>query len=338
MSEINQSNVPFCPKVIPPVGWALASIICLATGGENGSLDSGWHNQNLDYVLYVRVVVILAEDLLARLENVGCIEKENQETQGDNENFATPTDTTFGESETAHHSLIMSYMDLFKPICQQQHLKDLLAMIGKDGCTQGLENLTHNDLYFGKLQFLDIAYFYSYLLRIFSFLNQTVGVLNMLSFTPGFLVSLWGALESSLFPVDGPTAENRFLSSSKSSRGKKDGLFEKKQKHGNKDEANKWVNVLHKFTGKSQAGADSSNLVDEQPSHSQIDDGPHDEWDVEALKHGPEGISRDISCLLHLFCATYSHLLLILDDIEFYEKQVDIFIFPLKAIFIWSYE
>ncbi|PON56137.1 HECT domain containing protein [Parasponia andersonii] len=313
ISEINQSKVPFCPKVIPPVGWALANIICLATRGENGSLDSGWRNQGLDHALYVHVVVILAEDLLVRLENVGCTKKANE-----------LVDTTFVESEATHDSLIMSYMDLFKPVCHQQHLTDLLAIVGRDDCTQGLETSSNKDLYFGKLEFLDIAYFYSYLLRIFSFLNPTVGplyVLNMLSFTPGFLVSLWEALESSLFPVDGPTAENKYLSSSKTSRNKKDGLSDKKQKHDYKDEANKWVTVLHKFTGKSQSGVDGTNLVDDQSSHSQVDDGPHDEWDIELLKQGPEGISRDISCLLHLFCATYSHFLLILDDIEFYEKQ-----------------
>ncbi|XP_062117450.1 E3 ubiquitin-protein ligase UPL7 [Humulus lupulus] len=325
ISVINQSKVPFCPKVIPPVGWALASIICLTTAGENGSLDSGWHNQGLDYVLYVRAVIILAEDMLARLENVRSIKNVNQEIPSNSEDSVMPTDANFGKSEARHGSLIVSYMDLFKPVCQQQHLMDLLAVVGKDGCAQGLETSSHNDLLFQKLGFLDVAYFYSYLLRIFSFLNPAVGqlyILNMLSFTPGFLAGLWGALESSLFPVDGPIAENHDLSSSKTSRNKKDGLFERRQKHGSKDETNKWVTVLHKFTGKSQLGADSTNLVDDSSSHSHSDEGPHDEWDVEPLKHGPEGISEDISCLLHLFCATYSHLLLILDDIEFYEKQV----------------
>ncbi|KAF4403288.1 hypothetical protein G4B88_007934 [Cannabis sativa] len=325
ISEINQSQAPFCLKVIPPVGWALASIICLATANENGSLDSGWCNQGLDCVLYVRAVIILAEDLLARLDNVGSIKNVNQEIPSNNEDSVMPTDTKFGMSDERHGSLIVSYMDLFKPVCQQQHLMDLLAIVGKDDCAQGLETFSHNNLHSQKLGFLDVAYFYCYLLRIFSFLNPAVGqyyILNMLSFTPGFLVSLWGTLESALFPVDGPTTENHDLSSSKTSRNKKDGLSERRQKHSIKDEGNKWVTVLHKFTGKSQLGADSTNLVDDPSSHSHIVEGPHDIWDVEPLKHGPEGISKDISCLLHLFCATYSHLLLILDDIEFYEKQV----------------
>lgn len=329
MSQIDQLKVPFCPKVIPPVGWALASIVCFVTGGEKGSLDSGWFNQGLDYALYVRVVVILAEDLMARLENCGHVNTDGQRTESDIENFANPIDTKIGESEATLSSLVTSYMDLFKPVCQQQHLTDLLAIMGKEGYTQRSKALSLKELKnFGKLEFLDVAYFYSYLLRIFSILNPTIGplpVLNMLSFSPGFLVSLWGVLESTLFPED--TAQDDSFSVSKSSGNKNDGLNEKKQKHSSKDESNKWVNVLHKFTGKSQSGADGTNLVDDQSRPSQSGEGSQDPWDVEPLKFGPEGISKDLSCLLHLFFATYSHLLLILDDIEFYEKQVKIYIF-----------
>ncbi|KAK1373430.1 hypothetical protein POM88_029623 [Heracleum sosnowskyi] len=54
----------------------------------------------------------------------------------------------------------------------------------------------------------------------------------------------------------------------------------------------------------------------------QIDEDSIDFWDVETLKCGREGLSNSSRCLFHLFCATYSHLLLVLDDIEFYEKQV----------------
>lgn len=339
MWEIDQLKVPFSPKVIPPVGWALANVICLATGGENGTLDSGWLDQGLDYVLYVHVIIILAEDLLARLERVGHL-KENKESQSDDTKLVN--DLTLGVSEATHGSFVTSYMDLFKPVCQQRYLTDLLAIMEKDDHIHGTETLSQYELKnHGKLEFIDIAYFYSYLLRIVSFLHPTVGplpVLNMLSFTPGFLVNLWGALESSLFSGDGATAENLHLSPSKTSRNKKDGLFEKKGKHGNKDES-KWVSVLNKFTGKSQSGSESTNLIAQQSSPSQTNKGARDDWDIELLRHGAEGISKDLSCLLHLFCAAYSHLLLILDDIEFYEKQVKIFIFFLQLIcMIWSFE
>lgn len=329
MSEINQSKIAFFPKVIPPVGWALANIICLATGGDNDHTDSGRFTQGLDCVSYVRVVINLAENLLAGFERFGCIRTENHEDQSDVETFSQPIDTSFCDSDASHGSFKMSYLDSFKPICQQWHLTGLLAMINKEFSFQGSDTLTQmKEKCLGKLELLDIAYLYSYFLRIFSFLNPTIGslpVLNMLSFTPGFLVNLWEALESSLFLGDSQTAEDNSFCINKISRNKNDAVFEKKQNQGNKDGANKWVSVLHKFTGKLQSSSDSTNLVDEQEKPSQVDEESSVVWDIEPLRHGPQGISKDMSCLLHLFCATYSHMLLILDDIEFYEKQVNTF-------------
>lgn len=55
---------------------------------------------------------------------------------------------------------------------------------------------------------LDIVHFDSHMLRIFSFLNPRVGSSShclslTVSFTPGLLSSVWGALETYLFPGDG---------------------------------------------------------------------------------------------------------------------------------------
>nr|XP_048321296.1 E3 ubiquitin-protein ligase UPL7 isoform X2 [Ziziphus jujuba var. spinosa] len=326
MSEINQSKIAFCPKVIPPVGWALANIIGLATGGENDYTDSGRFSQGLDCVSYVRVVINLAENLLAGFEHFGCIRIENHEVQSDVETFSQPSDARFCDSDASHGSFKMSYLDSFKPICQQWHLTDLLAIINKEFCVQGSDTLTQmEEKYLGKLELIDIAYLYSYILRIFTFLNPTIGslpVLNMLSFTPGFLVNLWEELESFLFLGDSQTAEDHSLCTNKISRNKNNSIFQKKQNQGNKDGTNKWVSVLHKFTGKSQSSSDCTNLVDKQEKPSQVDEESSDIWDIEPLRNGPQCISKDMSCLLHLFCATYSHMLLILDDIEFYEKQV----------------
>lgn len=36
---------------------------------------------------------------------------------------------------------------------------------------------------------------------------------------------------------------------------------------------------------------------------------------------GSQGLSKDLSILLNILCAAYAHLFLVLDDIEFYEKQ-----------------
>lgn len=325
MSEMDQSEIHSSSKVIPPVGWALSNIICLATGSENDSVDPGRFIQGLDYASYVHVVITLAENLLGWLENVEWMRKEKQDDLIDVS--AEPIDTILHETERMHGSLKMSYMDMFRPICQQWHLKSLLAIIDTDSHTQSAKTVPPNNIEcLRKFELLDIAYFYSFMLRIFTVFNPTFGslpILNMLSFTPGFLVNLWGNLESILFPVSNHITENnRYLYTGKSSGKEKGGVFVKKQKGANKDGANKWVNVLNKFTGKSQADDDCRDLIDGLPSPSPVNQDSCDVWDIEPLRCGPQGISKDMTCLLHLFCATYSHLLLILDDIEFYEKQV----------------
>lgn len=320
MSEMHPFQIPHCSKAVPQVSWALANVICLATGSENDCVDQGQFTQGLNHTSYVHVVNILAENLLDWLEDVGWIRKDNQEIQENVETCANPIDIACSP-DTTYGPIKMSYMDLFRPVCQQWHLMKLLAILKNVAliCDSSLPN---NPEYSGKLELLDIAYFYSYMLRIFSVLNPVVGplpVLNMLAFTPGFLVNLWEALEGYLFPGDVKFSEDNDLCKSKISTNKNDGAYEKKQKQASKDGGNKWVTMLQKITGKSQMDVD---LISGRTRTSQVKEDAFDVWDVEPLRCGPQGISKDISCLLHLFCATYSHLLLVLDDIEFYEKQV----------------
>ncbi|KAK9921117.1 hypothetical protein M0R45_029643 [Rubus argutus] len=326
MLAVNQSTFHVFPKVIPPVGWALANIICLATGGENDSVDSGGFHQELDCASYVHAVNTLAENLLSRLENVGSVQ-ENQDLQSDVKTNEKPSCTVSSETEITHGPIELSFLDMLRPVSQQWHLTDLLAIVNEVGHTQGSETMTPKGLEcLGTLQLLDIVHFYSYMLRIFSFLNPRVGslpVLNMLSFTPGFLVSLWGSLKTYLFPGNGCKGHKPYDIIRNASSSGKDGDFGKRQKHGNNDGVKKWVSVLHKITGKSQAEIDYTDSHDNQPKPRFVDNEDSlDVWDIEPVRPGPQGISRDMSCMLHLFCASYSHLLLILDDIEFYEKQV----------------
>ncbi|CAK7343318.1 unnamed protein product [Dovyalis caffra] len=323
MSEMDQLKIQHSSKAIPPVGWALANTICLATGSENDFMDPGGLNQGLDYSVYVQVVIILAENLLSCLDGGGWTEKENQYAQVMAETSAEPIGEALCESETC--ALKMTYVSLLRPVCQQWHLTKLLAMTKMDADIYRDETLPAKTLkYSRKLDLLGIAYFYSCMLRIFAILNPTVGslpVLNMLSFTPGFPVTLWEALENLLFPGHRDISTVNDFHTRKVSANKNDGFLRKQQKQPSRDGGNKLVSVLHKLTGKSQAGVDYGDSVDGKPS-AQVDEDLHDVWDVEPLRCGPQKISRDMSCLLHLFCGTYSHLLLILDDIEFYEKQV----------------
>ncbi|XP_038904863.1 E3 ubiquitin-protein ligase UPL7 isoform X1 [Benincasa hispida] len=325
MSDLDQLSVECGSKVVPAVGWALANIICFVAGSEIKARDSGWFSQSLDYVLYVRVVVTLAESFLALNGDSGCGKKEKQDIQSVNVTSYEPSDAAVLKNEMTSMSITTSFIDMLRPICEQRHLTDLLKIVNTDVYSEVSTAQSNNMECMKSLKLLDISYFYMYMLRIFSLLNPPVGslpILNMLSFTPGFLVDLWGVLESSLFPNDADEAEDHFPGSSKLSSKKKDEVFGKKQNQVGKDGSSRWVTVFHKFTSKSQPDSDHLDPIEVQSSSRQGDDNLCDLWDIKSLSCGPQGISKDLSCLLYLFSATYAHLLLVLDDIEFYEKQV----------------
>ncbi|KAG8376644.1 hypothetical protein BUALT_Bualt09G0084900 [Buddleja alternifolia] len=311
ISVMDQLERTSYSKMMPRVGWALANIVYLATVSDSNTSNFGKFADGLDYASYLHVVISFANHLVVSLENLGWIGRQNEGTLVDNDDAAQSAflldGTTCGFSN-------LSYMDLFRPVCQQWHLKKLLAF-GKDASVHDTNNMASgNREQSRKSELLDVAYYYSCMLQLFSTLNpvlKSLPVLNMLAFTPGFLLSLWGELEKSLFP-----RRNRVASPTSSS-----GVSDGKQKRLSRDTSNKLVNVLHKISGKSPTDNDHMALVNFQPNFTHIDDHPSIKWDIEILRLGPEGISKDISCLLHLFCSSYSHLLLVLDDIEFYDKQ-----------------
>ncbi|KAI9119516.1 hypothetical protein K1719_009392 [Acacia pycnantha] len=208
-------------KAIPSVGWVLTNIICLATGNENECVDPQCFHQE-------------------------------------------PMDTVIYENEEADDSLPIPYIDQFRPVCQQWHLQNLLATANKDATDRAGILLPNGLKCLGKLNFSYIALFYSNMLKIYSILNpirDSLPLLNMLSFTPGFLV-------------------------------------------------------------KSHAAMNNAEPTSSHAEPSQTNEDSSDVWDIEPMRRGPQGISKDTFALLHIFCATYSHLLLVLDDIEFYEKEV----------------
>ncbi|XP_052728708.1 E3 ubiquitin-protein ligase UPL7 isoform X2 [Vigna angularis] len=83
------------------------------------------------------------------------------------------------------------------------------------------------------------------------------------------------------------------------------------------------VNENESFNqGRSRAATDCTDFNSSHTEPSRPNDDSSDIWDIEPMRNGPQGIPKDMFAMLHLFCATYSHLLLVLDDIEFYEKQV----------------
>ncbi|XP_058110082.1 E3 ubiquitin-protein ligase UPL7 isoform X3 [Magnolia sinica] len=329
MSKLDQSKFcSSCPNLIPSSGWALANIINLATEYDNGSGDSGRFVQGLDCRVYVHSVITISENLLCWLENCGCPRnEENDEYIGNDESSIETADPDILEKTASLGSLKVSYIEAFKPVYQQWHLMKLLAMAKKDFSMPEADTSAANPSfeYCGKLELIDIAFFYSCMLRIFSSFNPMGGsmpTLNMLSFTPGFLVELWRVLEGSFLCQEDHVGNDDKLCKNGISGSHNDIVMEKKQGRVAKDAGNKWTSVLQKITGKSCNDVDYVQSTN-SPLGPSLDDGDAcDSWDVEPLRRGSQGISKEISCLLHLFCATYAHLLLVLDDIEFYEKQV----------------
>lgn len=320
ISEMDQLDITTNSKVMPGVGWALANTMYLAIASETSAQNSGRFAAGLDCTSYLRVVVILADSLLTSLENYSSLMPLCDETRAEKE---LSSDPAFNMDDIACGPSKLSYIDLFKHVYQPWHLDKLLAL-ENESSIHGSDKLPSSKSdYKQKIELFDVAYYYSCMLRLFSALNpllKALPILNMLSFTPGFLLTLWVQLEKFLFPGNNHFAS---LKSPYTSRtlDQSDGHSDK-QKRFSRDTGNRWVNVLHKITGKALSDNDSLDLGNEQPNLNPIEELPSNEWDIELLRQGPEGISNDISCMLHLFCSSYSHLLLVLDDIEFYDKQV----------------
>ncbi|KAH9605964.1 hypothetical protein KSS87_020716 [Heliosperma pusillum] len=299
-----------CPSSMPCVGWALSNLIGLASVGENSSTETRTFSLGLDIVRYVKALNILAENLLTTIENNRFLQKEQLEF-GEVEGISNGSinlcsylrDSTLGS---------LNYVDLLKPVCQQWHLLKLMSAV---------DSSNKDDV--KALELLDITLLYSHIIRIYSFLNSagSLPVLNMLAFTPGYLVSIWAALKFSFFPDKAQSSRDKFDGVSELHGNRLDKLSKKKQSKLSKDGGGKWVNVLHKISGKSQTDAESSNTSHNQSVDGQGEENGDDEWDIESLRFGLGNIPKEKSCLIHLFCATYAHLLLVLDDIEFYEKQ-----------------
>ncbi|PIA43478.1 hypothetical protein AQUCO_01900105v1 [Aquilegia coerulea] len=322
MSTLDQFDC--WPKKIPSVGWALVNIINLATECEHDSLDAGKFSQDVNCTVYVHAVTFVAKNLLAWLESVG--HAKNHDSVEDTDDLTETIVSDIWEAETAFGSLKLSYRDLLGPVIQQWHLRMLLSMTKTDGSIQIADSSPNLEMEgLGKLKLLDIAHLYSYMLRIFSILNPITGslpILNMLSFSPGFLLDLWLLLEGSILFGSGHTPMNKHSCTGGTSSGQYDGSGEKKQPRASKDVGNKWTSVLQKISRKPPLNLENGKSVNSSPGLSQVSEDSYELWDVETFKRGLQGISDDMACMLHLFCSTYSHLLLVLDDIEFYEKQV----------------
>ncbi|AQK63815.1 E3 ubiquitin-protein ligase UPL7 [Zea mays] len=316
--KLEQSEVS--ASIIPCSGWALGNIVNLATNHDDLS-NSGCFIQELDFCLYVDVINCISENLLESFEK----------SKGTSQNVGNITfhaDTSVAEEEDTNDDCRMRtlFMDLLKPIYQQWHLRKLLMLAKEDFPCRRATDYDPNlkNIHFRILKLSDVICFYYHMLRIFSSLNPSIGampILNMLAFSPGFLVDLWEALEMPIFgpPIQNSQETGHEKQLATSSSGVQ--VSSMRQRRNAKDTANRWSNVLQKITGKSN-DSEEGTLSDSILFSHESNDDALTSWDIEAMRHASEGIGKDLMCIMYLFCAIYGHLLLVLDDIEFYEKQV----------------
>ncbi|KAH0457572.1 hypothetical protein IEQ34_012887 [Dendrobium chrysotoxum] len=319
MSKFEHSEIlQFTGELVPSCGWALANIIDLVTERSSDSVDSGHFIQGLDCTLYVKVINSISENLLDCLGNVEIL-------TGKEHGYVEMDDPSAQDNSSEKcNGRKLAYADLLSPAHQQWHLRKLLSLLEKSKLIQQKDSCVSNQgtKGIGNLRLIDIVYFYDFLLRIFSSLNPIGGslpILNVLSFSPGLITQLWETLEDSIFHGNDCTLLEDPLNDANFGGCNSTG-GDKKQKLGVKDTGSKLLTIFQKIAGKSTDL--NINLVDDTSQTSQASQDAPNSWDIEGMKRGSHGISNDVSCILHLFCAIYAHLLLILDDIEFYEKQV----------------
>ncbi|KAJ1294033.1 hypothetical protein BS78_01G115200 [Paspalum vaginatum] len=318
--KLEQSEVSaVVSSIIPCSGWALGNIVNLATNHDDLS-NSGCFIQGLDFRLYVDAINCISRNLLESLER-----NKGMSSVGNN---AFHAETSVPEEGDTNDSCTMRalFFDLLKPIYQQWHLRKLLMLAKEDvSCSKGTNNdpnLKHN--HFQSLKLSDVVCLYYHMLRIFSSFNPSVGalpILNMVAFSPGFLVDLWGALEISIFGQAIQNLQETGHANQLATSSSGEQVSSMRQRRNAKDTANKWANVLQKITGKSN-DSEEVTLPDNILISEQSNDDALTLWDIKAMRHASEGIGKDLMCMMYLFCAIYGHLLLVLDDIEFYEKQV----------------
>eukprot|EP01018_Ginkgo_biloba_P039591 Gb_22218 [translate_table: standard] len=319
---------------IPSAAWVLVNIVNLATVSVQSSEYTQQFVKGLDCREYVFALCCILEDLMPWVENNRQLKRkvDEDEEPGDSNHLTgiiknySPTNT---EDEDGFTDLNMSIIELLRPVHQQWHLLQILATVKKDGSSEQEPQVSVN---LGglrrKLELKDVAQLYSYLLATFSSLNSFGGalpILNLLAFTQGFLSDLWEWLESCIIlKKDTSEKSQKQLQYNACTTGSQIyGMPSRKEESLVRNVSTKWASALLRMKGKASNDDGSSDMWKDDPLQVCTDEADACAvWDLEPMKKGPQGIPKDASTMLLLFCATYAHLLMVLDDEEFYEQQV----------------
>ncbi|XP_057818767.2 E3 ubiquitin-protein ligase UPL7 isoform X1 [Cryptomeria japonica] len=332
ISNLDQLNLTGTPSSV----WALVNIVSLASVSDESSEYSGHLVKGLDCSEYVFALCSILEDLMPWIENNRQIKRkmaEDEETFDENHVSAAVKhySSSNANNEDGLTDMNLSFIEFLRPLYQQWHLQLLLNTIKKDSFPMHVTQ--HNDMWSQegmkrKLELQDVAQLYSYLIAMFSAFNSSAGplpILNLLAFTQGFLSQLWEWLQQylSLNKASHSKVHKHAQTSTNSGGNQIQGTQGRKEESLVRNVSSKWASAFLRMKGRS-SNEDNTSDMGKDVSIQQCTDKDNvcQVWDLEPMKRGPQGIPKNTSTMLLLFCATYAHLLMVLDDEEFYEKQV----------------
>ncbi|KAG6544429.1 hypothetical protein Mapa_014067 [Marchantia paleacea] len=341
MSKVGQEL-----ELFPPSLWALANLVSLASGSGpatvKGKEIAGRFVKGLECEDYVQALCCLLSDLRPWIDS-----KQQQQRfrsrytsedcdEGDVNHFGIFMDNASGSIDhssnddfTAVHQLLQENL---KPVHQTWHLQQLLEACKNSATAKeepgGMQALQGGSAKEKKpLGLPEVAKLYSSLLAAFTAFNLSGGypILDVLALSQSLFPLLWDWLRSSLkLPTSVGYSSKSTIPSSRSAFAPKDG-------NPAKNAGGKWAAALVLRMRTRSSGAEGSTTADKAGSsnlekldssrESEADLGASQLWALEAMRKGPVGVPSDAVPVLSLFCASYAHLLVVMDDEQFYERQ-----------------
>ncbi|KAL2610792.1 hypothetical protein R1flu_022484 [Riccia fluitans] len=333
--------------------WALANLVSLVSGSglatskckEMGSRFV----KGLDLGDYVKALCCLLSDLSPWIESKQQQQRfqsrytseDSDEIDGDQLDIfmgihRSPIDDGDDDDNRCNDfpAVLQLLRDNLKSFYQSWHLQQLLEACKSSSFsnqnnyeTQGLQ--TNAVPTWEPLGLLEVAKLYSSLLAAFTAFKLSSGpcpILDVLALSQSLFPLLWDWLTSSLnLPSSVGVSSKAAVKTSRSAGTLKDGS-------ASKTTGGKWAAAAFVLRMRTKGtGADGSSTTDKGSSsrvekvdptrESEVDQGVSQLWSFESMQKGPAGIPADAVPVLTLFCAAYAHLLVVMDDEQFYERQ-----------------
>ncbi|KAI5061390.1 hypothetical protein GOP47_0023895 [Adiantum capillus-veneris] len=304
-----------------PSAAALTNIValskCPTVNGSTKFVDA------LSIDAYLKAVCSLLDQSLSWLKS---LQTDSAENEQDDIHDCLVHKTRYCKCEKSPEALFQADARLqmlkdLEPLCQLWHLRQLLDQsCGK--CNSEADHINlKSDTITATLKLSDIAMLYLKVSTVFKSLHEEripCPVLNLLAFAPGFLCQLWGWLDDVLGLSQCCNEKANYKTAETKETGTHlDRLVPQKDERMSGSLSSRWASAVSKIKGKGSCSEamDSNIKAIEEDRNANI-------WNIERMRSGPMGIPKEALRVLTLFCAAYGHLLMILDDEEFYERQV----------------